>query len=88
MNFELRTTFTEEEQEILRTFDVSLDDWDYALITYDVQDFDQFADDGEEAEIVPKEYEVKRLLSGCCANIWYMIRWNNKPAIIGMAYHS
>lgn len=100
MNFELRTDFTTEESDSLWSQGVSLDDWDVALITFNLTEFetteDTFIDYDEKGNRVavtrdvysPKLYEVSQLLQGCCDNRWHKITWQGKEAVIGLAYHA
>lgn len=97
MNLEFRTNFTEEEYQSLREQDVCLDDWDYALLTHDMDAFEWI--DSEEYDwnlkkdvptkvLQAKDWNLNRLLVGCYDNKWRQITWNGKPAIIGFAYHA
>lgn len=101
MNLEYRTKFNEQESDYLWSAGVSLDDWDYALITFDLEAFEEVDDmttewDEKKKDWVavpcktfgPKEYTLERLLTGCCANRWHKIKWQGKDAIIGLAYHA
>mgnify|MGYP000193047713 CR=1 FL=1 len=105
MNFEYRTEFSESESEYLWSAGVCLDDWDYAIITHDLNEFEETddmttADEWDENSksyktvavpfklLAPKEYNLSRLLQGCCDNTWYKIKWQGKDAIIGLAYHA
>lgn len=105
MKFEFILEFSTEESDSLWSQGVCLDDYDYAIITYDLEHFeetddleleDHWDDIKKEYKTVavpskllsPKDYTVSRLLTGCCDNTWYRIKWNNKDAIIGLAYHA
>jgi hypothetical protein len=56
---------------------MSLDDWDYALIV------DGEVEENEYGEV---DWELSKLLQGCCSNEWYYVGEINKT--VGMAYHS
>lgn len=105
MKFEFKTEFSKEESDSLWSQGVCLDDYDYALITYDLDQFEETDDLTVEHQwdeelkkyknvavpyklIAPKDYDISRLLTGCCDNTWYKIKWNNQDAIIGLAYHA
>lgn len=34
------------------------------------------------------EYDLDRMLTGCCSNTWYLIEWNGEKKAIGVAYHA
>ena len=67
---------------------VNLDDWDYMLITYDVEAFTVVEVDEEVLGLAPISWSLGRLLTGCCSNIWYKITWRGEAAMVGVAYHS
>jgi hypothetical protein len=92
--------FSSSEAANLEDQGISLDDWDYALITNDLDLFEEGMDcnvirdsSGEicDEEVIrylaPKSYTLSRVLNGCCDNTWTKIMWEGKLAIIGVAYH-
>ena len=56
---------------------VSLDDWDYALIVDGKVEKDEYGE---------VDWELQKLLQGCYDNIWHYIKEIDKT--IGLAYHS
>jgi len=34
------------------------------------------------------DYNLDRMLTGCCRNTWYLIEWEGEKKAIGVAYHS
>jgi hypothetical protein len=34
------------------------------------------------------DYNLDRMLTGCCHNEWYLIEWNSEKKAIGVAYHA
>lgn len=68
---------------------VCMDDWDYMIF---------FEDDTIELkqeknrwtfELSPANYEVSRLLNGCCSNTWYLVSdFMGRKGVLGVAYHS
>jgi hypothetical protein len=102
MQFELflPKSFTEKEERLLHEKGVDLDDWDYSLLTYNIELFREvigtkFKWDDKKSEYVsmphktffPNEYVIENLLRGCSDNVWYYINWNGKKAFMGFAYH-
>ena len=67
---------------------VDLDDWDYLLITTDLDSFEEVEDEDGRITWSPTSSTIERLLTGCCSNIWYKISWRGKKAMVGVAYHS
>lgn len=101
MKLEYLEDLTDKEQSTLREQEVCLDDWDYMLIVYDVDQFQETEEDREYYSAVthkdelkkvkvysPKLWHLDRLLTGCCSNIWYKIKWKGKFVMLGAAYHS
>lgn len=73
--------FTKEEHDYLQDNGIILDDWDYILMMdYDRKIF--------QADNRPRDVQLERLLTGCCANNWYRIEFRGGQKIIGIAYHS
>lgn len=107
INLRFYTKFSKEESDLLWAQNVCLDDYDYAIITYDLGEFEETDDltvgpwepRDENLKkykpiavpfklLAPKDYTLARLLTGCCGNQWYRIKWDDKDAIIGLAYHA
>ena len=71
----------EKEREYLWNEGVCLDDWDYMLVfEYNKKTF--------KSDNSPVQYNIERLLNGCCSNTWYRLNFRGSEKIIGVAYHS
>lgn len=79
----------------LRSNNISVDDWDYILISQDLTLLNQFRtlnidethDYTSPYEVRTENYQLNRLLNGCYDNMWYKIVYNNRETIVGIAYH-
>lgn len=56
---------------------VSLDDWDYGFII-----------EGRYRNIIENDFDLQKILQGCCDNKWIEIEVEGKVFTIGLAYHS
>jgi hypothetical protein len=101
MQLEYFEDLSVEDQDLLWKQDVSMDDWDYLLICYDLDQFQEASreesywwDESEQDYVPtvitiwePKSWTLTRLLTGCYHNPWKKIIWRGKEAFIGVAYH-
>jgi len=79
---------TDEDLDSLRDQDVCLDDWDYMIFIegdIDVCTEDDFIG---ALRLVPKDYQLTRLINGCCDNTWHRLTFRGVQGIMGVAYHS
>ena len=62
----------------------------YMLVIDDLTQFKHNEDkeDYEESEYTPIEWCVSKLLTGCCRNVWYRVKFRGKMQMIGVAYHA
>ena len=72
---------TEDDLSSLREQGVCLDDWDYMIFV----EHCKFYQTGH--EIHPEDYQLDRLLGGCCGNTWYQLIFRGETGIMGVAYH-
>lgn len=81
---------TRDEIEDLWNQNVDLDDWDYMLVTDDLTQFklNEDKEEYDESEYIPIEWCVSKLLTGCCRNVWYRVKFREKMQMMGVAYHS
>ena len=96
MKFEFYEELSPEDTEYLWGQDVCMDDWDYLVITHDIDQFEEREEEedyGYDSKIMvkrlyPRSWTLERLLNGCCDNRWQKLIWNNREAVIGIAYHA
>lgn len=62
---------------------VCMDDWDYMLIV-PADELEQNSD----GEWTPKDYQLERMLQGCCDNTWYKVEFEDGTYGVGVAYHA
>lgn len=97
-------SFSKEEIEYLWKVGVCLDDWDYMLFfppevleeyeveeedwSYEMKEWEYKRPMIKVKQYRPKDYNIDRLLTGCCNNKWYKINFRGAEIAIGIAYHS
>lgn len=59
-----------------RTYDVDFSKGNYEPVTKTYKRY------------ICKEYNLDRILTGCCSNKWYLIEWKGEKKAIGVAYHA
>lgn len=82
---------TKEDQDSFWSQGVDLDDWDYMILIEDPEEkILRKNNDGMYADgkFCPKDYDLERLLVGCCSNRWYKAKFREKKYAIGVAYHA
>lgn len=86
---------TRAEIDDLWTEGVDCDDWDYMVVCPpDVLKETEREEEGDwdTAHTVPtwepKDYSLGRILTGCCSNQWYKVKFRGKQVAIGVAYHA
>lgn len=75
---------------------VCMDDWDFLLISRDLDRFEEIeqTDDWEpnkKSKVwTAKGWYLNRILESCgnYTYEWYRVQWEGKPAMIGVTYHS
>lgn len=88
IEFYTRSTFTEQQIDILREQNVNMDDWDIILITHELDQFHYFLANNE-ITTEPKDWLLNHMLEGGVYDSkFYRIEWNGKEAIVGLRYHS
>lgn len=94
MNLEYYELLEITDIEDLWSQNVNMDDWDFVVITFDTNQFEEVEkelEDGKiEKEILPTSWTLSNLFNRatCCGTEWYRISWKGKPAVIGVSYHS
>lgn len=67
---------------------VDMDDWDY-MIFFEAKYKAEFPTGWDDITIEPKNYNVARMLNGCCRNKWYPVKdFMGKKGFLGIAYHA
>ncbi len=90
--FEFYTSLPDDVEQAMWDQGVCMDDWDYLLFFED--GFETWMDESYKSrrftcEILPKDYELGRLLTGCCYNKWYPVTdFAGRKGIVGVAYHA
>lgn len=86
---------TKEEVELFWAQDVDLDDWDLIIAIEDpdcklLEEETIAGWQGEpETSYYPHDYELSKMLQGCCNNTWYpRINFRGKVCTVGVAYHA
>lgn len=78
---------TARDLEDLRAQDVCLDDWDYMLVLpADVLHVE--TDEWGKPYWTTSDYDLQRLMTGCCDNTWYKIKYRGQTKALGVAYHA
>ena len=95
-----REMLSQKDIESLWAEGVDMDDWDYVIlaplntvstVTREVHDYyaDSYAGRTTTAiEVVQNNYQLSRMLVGCCSNTWYIATFRGRKYAIGVAYHS
>jgi hypothetical protein len=81
-----------------------MDDWDYMILAdpdiLEEEEVDTFGLEYSETEkrwipverkkirFYPKDWQMERLLNGCCDNVWYKVEFRGTKMAIGVAYHA
>lgn len=73
IKFEFYTDFSDEQAEILRKYDICLDDWNYALITHNVN---EFTEREEEEKIVEMSEDYRPTVKKIKNILIEPIDWN------------
>lgn len=87
---------TDEEVQELWDAGVCMDDWDYLiLLPPSVLNEEPISytdwETGKEKDgtrLTPVDYNLERMLTGCCSNKWYRAVFRGEERAIGVAYHS
>lgn len=84
---------TDEDRQDLWDQDVCMDDWDYLLFSEVEGPMDKIdwiiESDNVEIEFYPADYNVEKLLTGCCNNRWHKVKnFKGRQGVLGVAYHS
>lgn len=67
---------------------VCMDDWDYVLF-FEAKYKSEFPKGWDNTIIEPTNYNVARLLNGCCKNQWWPVTdFMGKKGFLGVAYHA
>ena len=87
------TTLTDTDDKTLSDQDVCLDDWDYMIaIEAKTCPKELFKREPENKLYQPTDYDIERLLQGCCSNYWYKVKIDlgdgQKDYFLGVAYHA
>lgn len=80
-----------DDIDMLWDQEVCMDDWDYMLFCEcDISKVDWlFPVDELEIEYAPKDYNIEKLLTGCCSNSWYKVtNFKGRRGVLGVAYHA
>ena len=91
-----REMLSQKDIESLWAEGVDMDDWDYIILappsTLSVvveEEYDYCAGHAKTvARMVQNNYQLSRLLVGCCDNTWYTAKFRGRKYAIGVAYHS
>lgn len=73
----------DSERAALRDQGVDMDDWDYMLVCPP-----EVASETTHDSTVPDSYTLSRLLTGCCSNRWYRVKFRGRDVSLGIAYHA
>jgi hypothetical protein len=98
----LHDDLTKEEIEALWDLGVNMDDWDYMIladpdileeeevdtIEYNEIDGAWIPVERKKIRFYPKNWQMGRLLTGCCDNVWYKVEFRGEEMAIGVAYHA
>lgn len=79
---------TRQEKDFLWDQNVNMDDWDYMLLLPSDTEVTKYTNEYDKETVEPNNYEVNRLLTGCCSNRWYYITFRGDKYLAGIAYHS
>ena len=80
--------FTREVCDCLWEQNVNMDDWDYMLF-FPIEYEASFPKGWDNIQIQPSNYNIDRLLCGCCSNKWYPVtNFLGKKGFLGVAYHA
>ncbi len=67
---------------------INMDDWDY-LLFFESENFLVECESRFTHELHPKDYNISRLLTGCCCNKWRFIKdFMGRTGVVGVAYHA
>lgn len=91
MQIELITNLDRAETDALWDQGVNMDDWDYILVlpVETIREVDSTDWEGKPCkEYEPTNLTVERLLTGCCANVFYKADFRGATVALGIAYHS
>lgn len=86
--------YEELEREIIDSLwdqDIDMDDWDYLLFIPKKfsKEFRECACHTEKKnERIPEKYNLSRILTGSCRNVWYECTFKGKSGYLGIAYHA
>lgn len=85
MQFEFYYELAPEQQdEIGKIPHVSLEDFNFIVITYEIEQFKILSS----GMAIPKNKKVSRLINTLYSTgVFRSIKWNGKDAIIGFSYH-
>jgi hypothetical protein len=100
----LHDDLTKEEVDALWDLGVNMDDWDYMILAdpdiLEEEEVDTLESEYSEAKggwiqeerkkirFYPKDWQMERLLTGCCDNVWYKVGFRGEEMAIGVAYHA
>jgi hypothetical protein len=82
---------TDEDVEFFWKQDVNMDDWDYIILApvASIEEVDATDWNGKSIKkYVVCNYNLERLLTGCCDNKWYRATFRGVEYAVGVAYHA
>ena len=73
---------TPKEIDALDKQSVCMEDWDYMIVIDPAK-----LVKNDEGRWSVTDYTLERLLTGCCDNVWYKVKFRGRTCGIGIAYH-
>ena len=70
---------------------INMDDWDFMLVTHEIDKFEQVTHEDGTKEWAPTAYYHLSYLLNTNFNytsLWYQVKWKGKKAMMGITYHS